>query len=95
MIDWRALACSALWIFGLALLLAACSLANFWAWQRALTFRAALRLPLCRTMLQWGALFFSAGWACGASSALERGVWLAALLLLAAQILLTRFLWKP
>ncbi|GAB4397271.1 MAG: hypothetical protein OHK0031_17280 [Anaerolineales bacterium] len=85
MINWAEVAISALWLFGLALILAALSLRAFFG---------AKRQPAADQLLNAGEILFSLGWGLGAASPLERGFWLGAALLLAARLLLSRFVWK-
>ncbi|MDP1545340.1 MAG: hypothetical protein Q8L87_04900 [Anaerolineales bacterium] len=75
MIDWVLVGFSALWIFGLGLVTAALSFANYIASQQKRRFKQALEMPACRIMINLGLVFFCLGWAGSVSAVWERIVW--------------------
>ena len=75
MIDWVVVGFSALWILGLALVVAALSFANYLAGRQKRRFRQALEMPACRIVLDLGLVFFCLGWVGGVSTTWERFVW--------------------
>jgi len=85
MIDWVLVGFGALWIFGLGLVTAALSIANYLAGQQKQRFSQALEMPACRIILALGLVFFCLGWAGGASAIWERIVWAVLALMFALQ----------
>jgi hypothetical protein len=75
MIDWYLVGFSALWIFGVGLVTAALSFANYLASQQRRRFRQALETPACRVMIDLGLLFFCLGWAGRVLTVWERLLW--------------------
>jgi hypothetical protein len=75
MIDWYSVGFSALWIFGLGLVTAALSFANYLASQQKRRFRQALERPACQIMIDLGLVFFCLGWTGSVSGTWERIVW--------------------
>jgi hypothetical protein len=90
MIDWVVVGFGALWIFGLGLVTAALSFANYRASQQKWRFRQALEMPACRIMIDLGLVFFCVGWAGGVSAVWERILWAVLALMFALQIWQTR-----
>ena len=85
MIDWVVVGFSALWILGLALVVAALSFANYQAGQQKRRFRQALGMPVCQIMIDLGLVFFCLGWVGGVSATWERIVWAVLALMFALQ----------
>lgn len=81
LIDWVGVAKNALWILGLAVILAALSYADWWAGVNHQRFRAALRLPLFQIPFNLGMMLFAAGLASTSRSWWEIGAWSALVLL--------------
>lgn len=85
MIDWRALAGSALWIIALAAALAVFSYTSWQAAQRAEKFSQRLRHPTVQAILSLCGVIFCAGLALLAHSALALFVWIVLGMLFLAQ----------
>jgi hypothetical protein len=75
MIDWYSVGFDALWIFGLSLVVATLSFANYLARQEKWRFRQALEMPACRMMIDVGLVFFCLGWTGSIPVTWERIVW--------------------
>jgi len=75
MIDFRSVAANALWILGLALILAALSWARWIAVRENVRFRVALRYPGVARALDGGLMLFCAGLAATARIGWERVLW--------------------
>jgi len=75
MIDFLSLAANALWILGLALILAALSWAYWVAAQENVRFRVALSRPGVARALDGGLMLFCAGLAATARTGWEQVVW--------------------
>jgi len=80
--NWPELGLSALWLLGLALLLAGLSLRYFFGAEQPAAGTKALRA---------GGIFFSLGWGLSADSLPERGIWLGAALVLGLGLLFSWF----
>ena len=61
LIDWGGVAKNALWILGLAVILAALSYADWWAATNQKRLIAVLRTPLFQTPFNLGLTLFAAG----------------------------------
>ena len=85
MINWYSTGLGALWVFGLSLVTATLSFANFLAGQQKLRFRRVIEKPACRIMIGLGLVFFCLGWAGGRSALWERLVWIVLGLIFALQ----------
>ncbi len=77
LIDWRLVGFSALWIVGLALILAACSFADDAAHARPTSTRAVLGEPGYQVALNMGLLLFCLGLVGSAQAWWELALWLA------------------
>ncbi len=89
MIDWVSVGFGALWIFGLALVTAALSSANYLAGhlsRQQRRFSQTLELPVYRVMIALGLVFFCLGWAGSVSALWERLLWVVLALLFTLQI---------
>jgi len=75
MIDFRSVAANALWILGLALILAALSWAYWVAARENVRFRVALNRPGVARALDIGLMLFCAGLAATARTGWERALW--------------------
>jgi len=75
MIDWYSVSFDALWIFGLGLVVATLSFANYLAGQEKWRFGQALRLPTGRIMIDLGLIFFCVGLTGSIGGTWERVVW--------------------
>ena len=75
MIDWYVVGFSALWIFGLGLMVAIFSFANYLASQQKQRFRQVLEMPACQIIINLGLVFFCLGWAGSVSAPWERFSW--------------------
>ena len=75
MIDFRSVAANALWILGLALILAALSWARWVAARENVRFRVALRYPGVARALDGGLMLFCAGLAATARTGWEQVLW--------------------
>ena len=89
MINWYSLGFGALWIFGLGLMTAGLSLANYLVSRQIYKFRQALRTPACRIMIGLGLVFFCIGLAGSVSTAWEHLLWAVLALIFALQS------WQP
>lgn len=76
LIDWRLLGFSALWLSGLALLLAAVSFADYAAHARQTKTRAVLGEPGYQVALNAGLLLFCLGLVGSAQNWWEQALWL-------------------
>ncbi|MGQ9555898.1 MAG: hypothetical protein ACUVWR_17495 [Anaerolineae bacterium] len=76
MIDWLSLAFSALWILGLALVLATLSFANYQARQAGIRLRQALSTPSFSLPISLGLLLFCLGMSYGTQPLWQRLLWL-------------------
>jgi len=91
MIDWYSVGFSALWIFGIGLVTAALSFANYLASQQKLRFkqacllRQALEMSACRIMINLGLVFFCLGRAGSVPAVWERLLWAVLALMFALQ----------
>ncbi len=86
--DWPLLARGALWVFGLALSLAAFSHARWTAKRDGVALRKALSWDAFLAPFCAGLTLFAISLAWGAAALWERLVWLALALLFAAQVVL-------
>ena len=75
MIDFRSVAANALWILGLALILAALSWVYWVAARENVRFRVALNRPGVARGLDIGLMLFCAGLAATARTGWERALW--------------------
>ena len=75
MIDWYSVGFGALWIFGMGLMTATLSFANYLASQQKRRFKQVLEMPACRIIINLGLVFFCLGWAGGMSAIWERLLW--------------------
>lgn len=75
MIDWTQVGLAALWIVGLALLVAALSRADYCAREKKRPFTQVLRQPSFQSPMNLGGVCFSAGMAATAQSAIESLLW--------------------
>ncbi len=85
LIDWAGVAKNALWILGLAVILAALSYVDWWAGVNHQRLTAALRTPVFQTPFNLGMTLFATGLASTSRSWWEIGAWSALLLLFAWQ----------
>jgi len=85
LIDWAGVAKNALWILGLAVILAALSYADWWAGVNHQRLTVALRTPVFQTPFNLGMTLFAAGLASTSRAWWEIGAWSALLLLFAWQ----------
>ena len=76
MIDWLALAFSALWILGLALVLATLSFASYQAHEERVRLRQALSQPRFSVPISVGLLLVCVGMSYGAQPLWQRFLWL-------------------
>jgi hypothetical protein len=90
MIDWVSLGFGALWIFGLALVTAALSSANYLASRQKRHFKQMFEMSFYHQIIDLGFIFFCLGWAGGASTLLERVLWVVLALLFVLQMWQTR-----
>ena len=85
MIDWLNVLYNALWIVGLAVVLAAFSHSDWQAARRGLSLRQVLDSPPFQQLLSLGLLLVSLSLALLATRGWERGLWLVFALLFAGQ----------
>jgi len=85
MIDWLNVSYNALWIVGLAVILAAFSHGDWQAARRGLSVRQVLNAPAFQQLLSLGLLLVSLSLALLATRWWERGLWLVFALLFAGQ----------
>lgn len=85
LIDWVGVAKNALWILGLAIMLAAFSYADWWAATNHGRLRTVLAAPLFQTPFNLGMTLFAAGLASASHTWWEIGAWIALCLLFAWQ----------
>ena len=86
LIDWPALARNALWILGLAIVLAALSYTSWLATSRGVRLSRALGWPAFSMPSSAGLLLFSASLAWGAIRPWERILWIILCLAFLAQV---------
>jgi len=84
MIEWTSVGAGALWIVGLAVVLAALSRSHWLASERGMPFRAVLGTPACLGACDLGLTMVSAGFCLSADLMWEHIVWAAFALLYAA-----------
>ncbi len=75
LIDWVGVAKNALWIMGLAVMLAAFSYTDWWAATHQERLRSALGAPRFQTPFNLGLTIFAAGLASTSSAWWEIGAW--------------------
>ncbi|MBC7232384.1 MAG: O-antigen ligase family protein [Chloroflexi bacterium] len=84
MINWAGVASAALWIIGLAVILAALSHGHWLGHERGVRFRTVLATPACQMACDLGLALVCSGLFFGADSVLERILWAAFALFYAA-----------
>ncbi len=85
LIDWVGVAKNALWILGLAIMLAAFSYADWWAATNHARLRTVLGAPIFQTPFNLGLTLFAAGLASTSRTWWEIGAWIVLGLLFAWQ----------
>jgi hypothetical protein len=89
LIDWGGVAKNALWILGLAVILAGLSYADWWAGVNHQRLTTTLRSPLFQIPFNLGMMLFAAGLASTSRSWWEIGAWSVLLLLFAWQTIVS------